>query len=388
MCHADHNMLSGRDASDALRRIGRAGPDASEMELLRAATLDVDRAAAAWRRWIATHTVDDASHRAADVLPAVSANLPGDVLGAEADRLRGIRRRGWADVQFRLEVLEEAIGVLDPLGIQPLLCKGAALSTTVYVEPGIRPMSNVDVVVGAERFDEVMQAFAAAGWHRPDADNPFDHAVGLFDPLYRAIAVHRWVLFPRFSAAPESAWMQRSVPHMVRGCDLCRFRCADEMVIAIMHGLLMSGASSVLWPLDVVQAARRGHEVDGIDPDAFWHEVVESASAICAGPIVADALEMCRVELDVSVPSAAVEQLAGSSVDRDLAQHWALCRRGVTIEWRIRRYRKLKRHRGERATVAGYFGPRYAAMRAKGLGSAVSDRADRVRTIVSDHRRD
>jgi len=182
--------------------------------------------------------------------------------------------------------------------------------------------------------------------------------------------------------------MQRAVPHVIRGCDVRRFRCADELVLAIMHGLLVSGASSVRWPLDVVQAARHGHEVDGIEPDAFWLEVVDSASAIGAGPIVADALEMCRAELDAPVPSTAVERLAGSIVDRDLAQHWALCRRGVTIEWRIRRCRKLQRLRGERATVAGCFGPRYAAMRAKGLGSAVSDRADRVRTIVSHKRRD
>lgn len=372
-----------------MRRIGRAGPDASEMELLRSATLDVDRAGAAWRRWVATNTVDDSSPRAVDLLPAVSANLPDDVLGVDADRLRGLRRRGWADAQFRLAVLAGAVDVLEPLGVEPVLTKGAALSTTVYVEPGIRPMSDVDVVVGAARFAEVMQAFAVAGWHRPAVvDNPFDHAVELYDAMHRAIDVHRWVVFPRFAAAPESAWMDRAVPHVVRGRKVRRFRCADEMVLAVMHGLLVKGSSSVRWPLDVVQAAQRGAEVDGVRVEAFWDEVVASAASIGAGPIVADALEMCRVELDAPVPADVVEHLAAGRFDRELAQHWALCRRGVTIEWRIRRYRKLRRLEGERASVGGYVGPRYAALRAKGLRVAVSDRAERVRTMVVGQRRD
>lgn len=379
----------GQPPSEALRRIGRAGPNAWEMELLRAATLDTDRAAAAWRQWSATHVVDDASHRAVDLLPAVHAHLPPSVLGAEAGRLRGLRRRIWAETQFRHAVLAGAVAVLAPLGIRPLVTKGAALSTTVYREPGIRPMSDVDIVVGPERFGEVMDAFASAGWHRPATiDNPFDHAVGLYDPQHRAIDVHRWVLFPRFAPAPETDWIERMVPHQVQGHQLSRFRCADEMVLTILHGLLVSGASSVRWPLDVVNAARSGPAVDGIDPDRFWDDVVESASAIGTGPIVADALEMCRVELDAPVPVSAVERLGDAALDRHIARHWALCRRGITIEWRYHRYRTLQQLHGRRATVRGYLGPRYAAMRAKGLRSAASDRAERVRRIIADKRRD
>ena len=381
-------MIAGRDGSDALGRIGRAGPTGSEMELLRASALGPDRAAAAWGRWIGANTIDDASPRAADLLAAVSANLPDDVLGGEADRLRGLRRRGWADAEFRLLVLGGAVEVLDALGVEPVLAKGAALSTTVYAEPGIRAMSDVDVVVGAGRFDEVMRAFGSAGWHRPaSVDNPFDHAVELYDGMHRAIDVHRWVVFPRFARLPESDWIERAVPHVVRGCEVRRFRCADEVVLAVLHGLLVKGASSARWPLDVVQAARRGPAVDGVDAEVFWAELVDSASAIGAGPIVADALEVCRVELDAPVPTDVVGRLERSVLDRDLAGHWALCRRGVTIEWRVRRYRRLRRVAGERATVRGYVGPRFAAMRGKGVGSAVADRVERVRTMIVDQRR-
>ena len=79
------------EPSAELRRLGRAGPNAGEMDLLRAATMPAEAANAAWRRWVDTHTIDAAHHRSADLLPAVSANLPAEVLGDEAPRLRGLR---------------------------------------------------------------------------------------------------------------------------------------------------------------------------------------------------------------------------------------------------------------------------------------------------------
>jgi hypothetical protein len=247
----------GPSESSAVRRIGRAGPNGNEMDLLRAATLDTDRAAAAWRRWISTHVVNDAYHRSTDLLPAVSANLSNEVLGHEADRLRGLRRRGWFNTQFRLEAMVDALALLEPLGVGPILAKGAALSTTVYAEPGLRPIADVDLVIGSDGFDDALAAFAAAGWRRPTATlSPYDHAVEVVDERGRSIDLHRWVLFPRFSLVPEDDWMERSVPYSVRGCDVSRFRCADELVLTVLHGLLVNSASSVRWPLDVVQLAR------------------------------------------------------------------------------------------------------------------------------------
>jgi hypothetical protein len=359
------------------------------MDLLRAATLDTDRAAAAWRRWISTHVINDAYHRSTDLLPAVSANLSNEVLGHEADRLRGLRRRGWFNTQFRLEAMVDALALLEPLGVRPILAKGAALSTTVYAEPGLRPIADVDLVIGSDDFDDALAAFAAAGWRRPTATlSPYDHAVEVVDQRGRSIDLHRWVLFPRFSLVPEDDWMERSVPYSVRGCDVFRFRCADELVLTVLHGLLVNSASSVRWPLDVVQLARDAPAVEGVTPEAFWSEVAESASAIAAGPVVANALEMCRVELDANIPSAFVEQLVATPLDRSLAQHWTLCRRGITLEWRLRRYSKVERATGRRPTIRGYVGPRVEALKSKGISTTLSVRADRVKQVIADQRRD
>jgi hypothetical protein len=81
-------------------------------------------------------------------------------------------------------------------------------------------------------------------------------------------------------------------------------------------------------------------------------------------------------------------RLGAANLDRQQAQHWELCGRGVTIEWRFRRYRRLRHLAGERATIGGYVGPRSAAMRAKGFDTAASVRLGRVRQIVANKGRD
>jgi hypothetical protein len=300
------------------RRLGRAGPTEGELELLRAATLPVEAASAAWRRWSASHDIDVAHHRSTDVLPAVSANLPAEVLGEEADRLRGIRRRVWANNQLAFLGLAEAAGILLAHGIVPVVAKGAALVGSVYREPGIRAMADVDFLIGDERFEEARDLLLQAGWHRVDpVEGPFFHAVGLANDKGRGVDVHRWVAFPRFTPVPERSWLERAVPLSVGGVDVRRLDSADELVLTTLHGPLTNSASSTRWPLDVVQLARHAKEHD----PTFWDRVVTSADELRVGPMVADALAFCRAELAAAVPATSLDRLRSGPLDRGLAQH-------------------------------------------------------------------
>jgi len=379
-------MSAAAPKSPALRRIGRAGPNAGEMELLRAATLDVDRAVAAWRRWLADHPLDDAHYLSSDLLPAACANLPADARGPDAERLRGLRRRAWANTRYRMQAIDAAAAVLASMGITPLVVKGASLAVSVYPLSGVRPMADVDLVIGDDRFDEALGALVAAGWYRPRTlESPFDHAMEILDPEGRAVDMHRWVLFPRFAATPERGWFERSSPYP--DVPARRLRTSDEFVLAVLHGLLTASPSSVRWPLDVVYLARHGAAAEGLEADAFWSEVVASADEIGAGPVVADAVEMCRVELGAEVALPVVSALAAGRSDPHLRQHWALSRRGVKLQWRMRRYARLCRADGRRPTVRGYLQPRVDAVRSKGLRTTLAVRLDRGREIVEMRRR-
>lgn len=353
--------------------------------MLRAATLPLDAAAAAWRRWSVVHDVDVAHHRSTDVLPAVSANLPPDVLGAEADRLRGIRRRVWADNQLALLTLAEAAELLQRNGIVPVVAKGAALVGSVYRDPGTRAMADVDILVGDEPFENARDSLIAAGWRRIDpVEGPFFHAIGLANQQGKSVDVHRWVVFPRFTPVPERSWFERAVPHTVGRHDVRRLDSADELVLTTLHGPLTNSASASRWPLDVVQITRHAHEHDS----TFWDRVVASADELRVGPVVADALDFCRAELLAPVPVDSLDRLRRGPLDRGLAQHWALCRAGIIPEWRWRRYSRLERAAGRHPRLRGYARPRWQAIRTRGVGTVMKGRWARARTIVDVRTRD
>ena len=377
-------MTRRENRSPELRRLGRAGPNAGEMELLRAAALPSEAASAAWRRWLAEYDIDVAYHRSTDLLPAISANLSVDVIADEADRLRGIRRRVWADNQFGLVALVDCAEILDAEDIESVVVKGAALSTTVYTEPGTRAMADVDLLIGSDDFVAACNALFAAGWKRLDpVEGPFFHAVAVVDGVGRNVDVHKWVVFPRFSPVPERSWLDRAVPHVVRGHELRRLASSDELVLSVLHGMLTNSPSATRWPIDVVQLARVAPTLE-LD---FWDAVVASATEMRAGPIVADALAMCAAELGADIEVEVIDRLAASPLDRGAAQHWALCRRGVTLEWRMRRYARLERSQGRRPTVRGYVQPRFQAIRTRGISSVLDGRVGRVKQIVADRTR-
>ncbi len=66
----------------------------------------------------------------------------------------------WARYQALLEELE---GPLERAGLEVILLKGSALARTVYPSPGIRPLSDVDMLVRPDQRGELGRLLSAAG---------------------------------------------------------------------------------------------------------------------------------------------------------------------------------------------------------------------------------
>lgn len=389
VCHDDTIMKAGSIDALAQRRLGRAGPSAPERALLRAATLQGDAAASAWRHWAASNHIDDTATYAVELLPAVSSNVSGDVLGDEAGRLRGLRRRVWVEQQNQSRRTQRSIEALGSAGIVPIITGGAALATTVFAAAGTRPWGPLSLVIGDADIDSAAVALRLAGWVSPSrTSGPFDHVVTLADAATdttsHTLRLQPWVLFPSVVGVPERRWEQRSVTHELLGCPVRRLRMSDELVATIITGLWSQSATSARWPLDAVYVVRHGPPVDQVCVADFWREVVASAVEASVGPLLADALEWCRTELDAPVPANVVAELAASPLDRHVARHWALRRRGITPEWRALRYRRWCLARNERPTPLGYARARCAVLAAKGVGASVDERAIRAKKFVSN----
>jgi hypothetical protein len=183
--------------------LGAASPDDGELELLRAALVPGVEAHAAWMRWRATHALDRAPSRSNEILSAVGAALPEEVLGKDSLWLRRLRRQIWVQNQLLLRSLGEALVLLTEHGVPTTVVKGAALVSDVYPELGLRAMGDTDFVVGPDHFDRALDMLTSDGW---TLNNEWFHAADLVDAQGYETDVHRWPLFPRFTRTVETGW--------------------------------------------------------------------------------------------------------------------------------------------------------------------------------------
>ena len=80
-------------------------------------------------------------------------------------QLKGLYMRNVAcRIQFKNE-LERVLAVLNGHGIPVVVMKGGALAEIVYDDPGVRPMSDLDLLVPLDRSEEAWSAVRSLGYH-------------------------------------------------------------------------------------------------------------------------------------------------------------------------------------------------------------------------------
>ncbi len=111
-------------------------------------------------------------HRLAPLVFEGLAGFPGAPAGFRA-RLENIRNLELAKAVVRLHHLDEIGEVALREGIDLHLLKGAAFATTLYRDPGLRPMSDIDVLASPSAFERWDSELQALGYSLVDVS---DHA--------------------------------------------------------------------------------------------------------------------------------------------------------------------------------------------------------------------
>jgi hypothetical protein len=124
------------------------------------------RAAAAMTDW--DSIADQAEAHGLAPLLYVHARVAGVQLPPAAKRkLQGLYLRHHHANQVRTEVLRDILSAYAAAGIPALVLKGAALCHTVYPEPGLRPMSDLDILVQEEDLRRAQGLLAELGFDAP-----------------------------------------------------------------------------------------------------------------------------------------------------------------------------------------------------------------------------
>jgi Uncharacterised nucleotidyltransferase len=298
-----------------VRKRGLTGsfwPTDQQEALLRAALLPGDTGVSAWRAVRGSLDIDRLEEGSYSLLPPVYRQLQDD---GEPEpllpRLRGIYRHTWSKNQVLLQDLRAVVDKLVHADVRPLVVGGAA-RLPYYAEPGLRTLTEFELLV-AER--DVEPALRAVGW---SGDEVPARVVRGRSTLRVAVAGHRpfglhWRLLPEYPG-PEEAWWAAARDVELEGVDALALAPADELLHACAGGARTALWANVQWVADATMILRSA-EVD-------WDRFTAMAEEWRAALRLREALGYLVELLGAPVPAEVLERLERFPVTRrDVIAH-------------------------------------------------------------------
>lgn len=303
------------------QRTGRYWPNELQETLLRAALLSGDGAIEAWRSLkprLDVHGADRASQR---LLPLLGANLHR--LGIEDPAtvyLEAIRRETAARNRRRFDAGHRLLVTLAQAGIPTLVLKGGALATERYQDLGLRPMSDLDIVVPTTQATVAVQTLARAGWSARFEVTPafirMQHGADLREAGTRLRCDLHWHVYWECCgpSADDDLWAA-SVPLDFEGHATRTLAPADQLLHLCVHASRRARRSPLLWIPDTLLVLRAGR----LD----WPRLLAQAQQRRFVLRTATMLEYLDRRFSAPIPDGVLTQLQALPVSRlERFEYW------------------------------------------------------------------
>jgi hypothetical protein len=249
----------------------------------------------------------------------------GDAVNPPTQVLERLRRL-YLHHSFRnrllVRELETVLRTLHSQGVEVAVLKGVDLITTVYPDPGVRGMTDIDVLVRRDRLAAAEQALVQLGYGpqpRPDMDS------------YLRRTNHIAPFTKRGAATIEVHWtIERATsPFAIDDAELwarartIRIGAVDSLHLAPEHLILhlalhvsyhhRYARAGIKTLCDIAAIAQRYPQLD-------WPFLAETANRIGAGGFVFSALELTRSMLHAPIPLDAVRLFQHDAEDVAIVQ--------------------------------------------------------------------
>ena len=286
-------------------------PDSGDELLLRAALLDGEDAISAWRQWHADACYDPIDYTQQRMLPLLYNNLQR--LGLDdpiMERYRRELRYFWATNQQLYQFASRNIRELEQQNIRSIVMKGIPLSHCYYAHPGLRPMSDVDILVHREDAEAATQYFLDQGWVcTDDFISSFDNLKSLLSIRHgfnlrgpddeKEIDLH-WAIFPTNFHGLDTIW-DAAVTFELAGSTVTTLSPADHLLQACSQGAGWNIVRPIRWIPDANAILSTG-SVD-------WDRFIEQANRFDLALPAADGLTVLRDLLGRQIPHKVIERL-------------------------------------------------------------------------------
>ena len=251
-------------ATTGPRRTVTAFPTGVETLALQASLLDGERAIDAWRKLPGLSGPEAAG--IAWIAPLLMENikrlLPADPWIKEHPHFLTIAHlKGRAMTKGAEEILR----CLAEATVPTLALKGLALGAWVYDSPGLRPVTDLDILVPGKDLFRAMEALKRHGL-RSDSREPSEpkdlranHAHG-FHPRKKhelSIDLHWHVLASARGEGDDDPFWQEARPLRVGGVETLSLCAEDQLLHVLVHGVRWTRMPHVRWVADAVLLLRK-----------------------------------------------------------------------------------------------------------------------------------
>jgi hypothetical protein len=243
--------------------------------------------------------------------------------GAVHDLLHDSYAATWVQNQKILRELELLTERLDDAGIPAVALKGACFALTIYEDPGLRPMGDLDLLVPVHRLGEAIQIAGELGYEdaAPEAsiglNNLLNHATCLIKRRDRSILLelhHRLVGTGAFTYAVPMDWFWDQIEPLggafrERYGSLHMLSPTAQVLYAGAHAALQHGGKNagLRWYYDIDHLIRfYGERMD-------WDLLLSQAGIFGWASALEASLTWTRAYFDSPVPDHVLTHLAVQS---------------------------------------------------------------------------
>lgn len=288
-------------------------PSDNQLILLKSALGDRNESLLAWEAWSTTWVMEDyLDHGSFRLLPLVYKNLSSlKEKHLNLTVLKGIYKQAWYRNQKLFDDAARVIGLIQGNSVDVMLLKGTALSLVYYRDMGVRPMSDLDIMIPRDKAEMVISVLQDHGW---EAEFPHYLAYNLKygrSMMFRndegfECDVHWSPLFESVSDTDADDFWREAEDLELKGLKVKALCPADALLHTLVHGLKWNPEPPIRWVADTVTILRAA------DQQIDWQRFIDKVRQYKVLIQVHKALVFLQREFYVSIPESVMQTLAES----------------------------------------------------------------------------
>jgi hypothetical protein len=218
--------------------------------------------------------------------------------------------------------LERILAALDEAGLPVIVLKGAGLAATLYEDIGLRPMSDLDLLVKEKQFQEALELICSLGYAQEPMPHEFNRQIGYDVHLWcntgpdLRVELH-WglVTWGNVWFGPEMKWYWEQAHKLRLDVQNVLGRNLDNalalspecsLLYQSAHLLLQHGSEQarLLWHYDIYQL------VSHFRPETDWEDLVMTVQDNKWAPALGTVLAQIKHLFAASVPDRVITALS------------------------------------------------------------------------------